>query len=301
MGVLIVVEKPPATSPYDYWKLERATTKTGSYTNVIAGNGQAITDLTYYDTAGTSSHWYKIRYYDSSGDTHSAYSDPMQGLSETYTTVRKVENFLQLQTTLTDSTKPTVQQVVELINRVEDEIDQRTGHAWRLRYSETQTALDMTAKYEYHDISEAYEYQSGIPIYLKHRQIRTLDTDEGDVIQIWDGESWYDWTTNYTEGRGEDYWLDYTNGILFLKTRYGIRKPLGLRIKYRYGETVVNKIVEDIATKMVAIDILLNETNMTIIPEGSSAMTIQQRIEIMRQQIEEKLQSIKEFQIPAIS
>lgn len=296
MGVLIVAESPPAGSPYDQWRIYRATSKTGTYSLLETQN---ITDLSYYDTSGTPSHWYKISYYDSSEGTESALSDPLQGMAETYTTVKKVENFLHL-TTITDSTTPNIQQVVELINRAEDRIDYATGHAWRTRYSGTTSGHDQTAEYEYYDIPYGYEYQSGRPIYLKHRKIKTLSASEGDALEIWNGSEWEDWLSNKTEGRANDFWVDYDRGIIYIKAYYGVVGPLKLRIKYRYGEDIVPKMVEDIATKMVAIDILTGESRAVMLPEGSSGLSYQQKIDTWKEQINETLNSLKEFKVMSI-
>jgi len=296
MGVLIIAEEPPAGSAYNQWKVYRATSKTGTYSVI---NTQATTDLSYYDSDGDSSSWYKIAYYDSDGDNTSAQSSPQQGMSETYTTVRKVENFMGL-TTLTDSTNPTIEQVVELINKAEDEIDYRTNHAWRERYSGTDSGLDHTANYEYHDIVFPYENKTGRAVYLKHRKVKSLNSSEGDALSVWDGSEWVDWLSDYTEGRDEDYWLDYEQGILYLKTRYskGIKK---LRIKYRFGESSVNRLVEDVATKMVAKNLLLFGSRVAIVPEGSAGLKYQQRIDILQKDIDTKLDSLKEFVIPEMN
>lgn len=298
-GVLIIAEKPPAGSDYTNWKVYRATTKTGDYSVINGDTGQAITDMTYYDTAGTSSHWYKVSYYTATGPVESSKSEPMQGMSETYTTVRKLEGLLQL-ATLTDTSSPTVQQVVELINRMEDKIDNATGHAWRTRYSGTKSGLDNTQKYEYYDIYFNYEYRSGIPIYLKHRSIKTLSADSGDVFEIWDGSNWIDWLSTYTEGRADDYWWDYEQGILYLKRRFGIKGPRRLRMKYRYGESVVNRDIEDIATKMIAIDFLAGDNRSVMVRGGgddTTAISHSSKIDMWTKQIKDDLMRYREFQV----
>lgn len=291
MGVLIVAEAPPATSPYNQWRVYRATSKMGSYSLIST---QSISDLTYYDTDGTLTHWYKISYYD--GTNESALSDPLRVISETYTTVKKVEALLQIGP-LSDSTRPTIQQVMELINRVEDEIDTRTGHAWRLRYSGTSSGFETEAEYEYYDIALPCEYQVGIPIYLKHRKIRKFDASEGDAIEFWNGSEWEDWLTTKTEGRGNDWWCDYDRGILYLRAYLFGDKPVGLRVKYRYGDDFVDKTIEDIATKMVVVNILMGEDRSVLLPEGTSNIPVLEKVNIWKQEVEEKLQHFKEFQV----
>ena len=300
MGVLIVAEPPPVTSPYTNWKCYRSTTKSGSYTVQNGTDGQAIADLSFYDPTGDATHWYKISYWEAS-PTESGLSDPMQGLTEIYTTVKKVESFLMMGTPISDSTTPSVQQVIELINRIEDEIDYRTGHAWRLRYSGTPSGQDQTQVYESYDVGHLYEYQTGMPVYLKHRMIRTLDATAGDVFEIWNGSEWEDWIANKTEGRSDDFWVDYEQGIIYVKARWGAKGPTKMRMKYRYGETTVNRMIENIATKMVAVDILSNESKAVILPEGNSSLTYSEKIELWKNEAEEKLVGLKEIQHPNIT
>lgn len=292
MGVLIIAEKPPATSDYDQWKIYKSSSETGTYSLLAT---QDVTDLTYYDEAGTSSSWYKISYYNSTTANESELSDPIQGQSTTYTTVRKVESFLQM-AGLTDSTSPSVQEIVEIINRKEDEIDNTTGHAWRLRYSGTNSGQDTEAKYEYYDIDGTWERQTGIPIYLKHRKIRSLDSTKGDALEYWNGSEWEDWLSNKTEGRGNDYWLDTDEGIIYIRSFYISPKPKAFRIKYRYGEEKVNLEIEDICTKMVAIDILMGmDPRAMIVQEGSPVMSHRERIEKLQEEINNKIQKYIEF------
>lgn len=299
MGVLIAAEPPPAGSDYDNFRVYRATTKTGTYSVINGANGQAVTDLTYYDADGTSTHWYKIAYYYVSGGDESALSSAMQGMSETYTTVRKVQRYLRL-LTLTDSTTPTIQDVIELINRAEDIIDNQTGHAWRKRYSNTNTGSDQTAQYEMYDIPFGYEKWIGRPVYLRHRKVYELSAAAGDVLEYFDGKNWIDWIADKTEGRSDDFWLDYDRGILYMRVRYMYTYQQKVRIKYRYGEITVNRIVEDLATKMVSKELLMGESKASFLPEGSIAITPTRKVEIWEKEIIAMLSSLKEFQMLTI-
>lgn len=294
MAVLITISKPPATSEYDQWKIYRSTSIDGAYSLIKT---QAITDLTYYDTTGSNVYWYKLAYYESTTEVQSTLSDAIQGQSTVYTTVKKVESFMQI-AALTDSSNPTIQETIEMIKRMEDIIDQDTGHAWRLRYSGTKSASEQEAVYEEFDISNNYEYQTGRPIYLKHRKVREFDSDEGDVLQIWDGASWIDWLEDKSEGRGDDFWVSYPKGIVFIKSRYGVKKPMAARIKYRYGENVVPGMISDLATKMMAVELATGNYRSVILPEGDGGFTRSQRIEMWERKIDAYMTKNKEFQVP---
>lgn len=292
MGVLIVADKPPKTGPYDKWKVYRADTQSGNYVEQVA---QLVADLTYYDETGTSAHWYKISYYDTDGPSESALSDPIQGQSTTYTTVGEVEGLLQMPEH-SDSTSPTVQEIVKIINRVEDKIDKNTAHAWRLRYSNTISGQDTTAQYEYYDVDKVHEYHTGRPTYLKHRKIKQLDSGEGDALEYWNGSEWEDWLSDRTEGRADDFWVDYDQGVVYIRWRNAVKKPKGLRIKYRYGETFVEGGINDIATKMVAMDVLTGMDPRAMIVQEGGVMTHDARVGRWRRETEENIQQYKEFQ-----
>lgn len=159
------------------------------------------------------------------------------------------------------ATKPSIDDVEEWILEAQDDIDSKTQHAWR-----TKTVTD-----EVHDIdSLLYERGVGWQIYLPHSDIKTL-TSGTDKIEIWDGSSWVDWIASgdYTEGRDEDYWVDYKQGILYIRSlsaNTSFRKK-GLRLTYRYGTATVPKDIRKCCAMIVAIDILMSNDRTLMVPE----------------------------------
>ena len=259
--------------------------------------GTALTNPSFFDINGATTSWYKISYFRTSDEEESDQSDAFQPQDQKYSSIRRVEKFLRIPT-VTNTSTPSIQDVADLIKRAQDEIDYRTGHAWRKRYSGTKSGDQQTAQYERYDIDFRFEYHTGRPVRLEHRKVFTFDSSEGDALEIWDGSSWENWLTDRTEGRDEDFWVDYEQGTLFIRQRYWIRKPIAIRIKYRYGETTVNRIVEDICTKLVAINLLYGESRNAFVPEGSGAsMFPSQKIDRWEKDVENKLAGIKEFQI----
>lgn len=296
-GITIIVDPAPIGSDFDNFRIYKSTTKSGTFSAINGNEGTVLTNPAYFDINGETTSWYKTSYYDTDDDLETDLSDAFQPQDQKYTTIRRVEKFMRL-TTLTNTTTPSFQEVADLIKRSQDQIDYRTGHAWRKRYSGTKSGDQQTAVYERYDIDFPYEYQTGRPVRLQHRKIYTLDADEGDALEIWDGSSWENWITSRTERRDEDFWFDYEMGELFINQRYWIRKALAVRIKYRYGETTVNRTVEDICTKLVAIDLLYGESRNAFIPEGSSASLFpSQKIDRWKSDIEDKLAGLKEFQM----
>lgn len=61
MGVLIKWRSIDSEATYNYTKIFRSTSETGSY-GLIAT--QIIGDQSYYDREGTTSYWYKVAFYD---------------------------------------------------------------------------------------------------------------------------------------------------------------------------------------------------------------------------------------------
>ena len=79
MAVIVRWSVPSTTSSdcdFDYTYVYRATSESGTYTNIT---NQLIADNTYCDEDGSTTSWYKIRFYDSSTTNYSAYSEAMQG------------------------------------------------------------------------------------------------------------------------------------------------------------------------------------------------------------------------------
>ena len=76
MGVKLIWEIPDSESTYDKVYIYRSDSKDGTYSEI---HNQDISDNTYYDMEGSTTNWYKIRFYDSVNTIWSDYSDPMQG------------------------------------------------------------------------------------------------------------------------------------------------------------------------------------------------------------------------------
>ena len=209
-------------------------------------------------------------------------------MSPTYTSAENVQGLLQRSTAFSTTTQPTLAQVETIIERKEGIIEKRTNHAWQSK----------TITKEYHDMPwYNYEWGTGVKVFLNHRDVKTLDTAEGDKIEIWNGSSWEDWvaSSGRTEGRASDYWLDYGLGILFLKSYTWSIRSVPIRVTYRYGTTTVASEVEELATKMTAIDLVIGDDRSVLIPEGTSNVPLMSKVQIWREEIERIFQQIEDF------
>ena len=211
-------------------------------------------------------------------------------MATTYCTSDDVANFLQLENAFSSSTTPTKSQVESWINEAEDLIDKLTNHAWREKKVEN----------EYHDIPTRIvegqvRWWTGLPIYLHHRKVRQFDSNQGDKLEIWNGGEWENWITNKTEGRNKDFWVDYEDGIIYLRniTPYIWKKAV--RVTYRYGETSVPNDIKRLCVMMVAKIILTNEDRSVVMIGGETVnIPYSGKVEILDKQIKEILDRYRE-------
>lgn len=191
-----------------------------------------------------------------------------------YTTSAKVASQLQVPTFSDDSnggaTKPTKAQVEEFIMRAEDYIETDTLTSWR--------ALTITD--EYHDYFGVVSVplgtiwnvsRRGTPhVKARHAPLQSF-TSGTHKIELWDGSSWVDLAleaNSYTEGRGNDYWIDYNAGVIYFAAKRPVIGRNVVKLTYAYGHAVVPLDIEEAATKLAAIDVLMAQDKVMVIPEG---------------------------------
>lgn len=211
----------------------------------------------------------------------------------TYTTATTLAGFLRLYDASSQarfvpgaSTDPLLSEMNNLINQAEDFIDRETNHAWRA----------VTVTNEYHDIQPMYDgtYRRELPVKLNRRSIRAMVSGT-DKIEYWNGSSWIEMVATKTEGRANDYWVDYTNGIVYFietKPQYYVR---GVRFTYRYGESTVPKDIELAATMLAALSIVTNDEYKNVLPEGVREVMTTQRIDMWQKRIDRILDNHREM------
>ena len=204
----------------------------------------------------------------------------------TYTTAAKVAELLQIPA-FSGSTTPTATQVESFITRKESLIEGDSGHAWQT----------LTVTKEYVEPTGNYEYGTGIRFDLAHRSLTTFASGT-DKIEVWDGSNWVDWVATKSQGRGDDFWVDEVNGVVYLMTRSTVYRK-GVRITYRYGEASVPGNIEELATKMAAIDVLIAyEKNLVFADDGGTHRpSVRERVEAWREDIKGIQANIKEYEV----
>lgn len=207
----------------------------------------------------------------------------------TYCTVDDVANVLGHVNGYFDANStPTSTTITNFIERAESRIESRTGHAWR----------EVQSKIEYIEPSSIYRYGTGIKLNLIHRSVRDFVSGT-DKIEVWNGNEWEDWIQTRTEGRNKDYWIDYTNGVVYLVSLRTIY-PDGVRISYKYGETIVSHGIEEAAALMAAIMVLSSPEYQSISftdDGGSNRLVDSSRIQIWTDRINSILDNNQEFHI----
>ena len=208
----------------------------------------------------------------------------------TYCTVDDVRRIIQSSVKFADDDKPSSEDIRKMITSAENEINRRTRHAWK----------SVTVTNEYHDypvpVSTSH-IRDGMPIKLDHRAV-TQFTSGTDKIEIWDGSAWTDWVATKVEGRSGDFWVDYTNGVIYLRhlTYYFQRKAI--RVTYRYGEAAVPEAVRDATAFLVAADVIMNDDSVQLLNETGSngfQMTIDMKAKAFENRAERKLREFMEF------
>ena len=190
------------------------------------------------------------------------------------------------------TTNPTKSFVEELINAAEDDIDNFTHHAWR----------SVLVSDEIHDlILDRVNYRRWWGYYgrvhLNHRKIREFISGT-HKIEIWDGSDWVDLVLDangYTEGRDDDYWIDYEKGIIYFVNTYPHVVQEAVKVTYAYGDTVVPSDIKLACMRMVGIDLVMQDDRSILLPEGSDNVRQPNKVEIWQAAVEKTLEKYMEI------
>lgn len=91
------------------------------------------------------------------------------------------------------------------------------------------------------------------------------------------------------EARLRDWWCDYELGIIYFNNTYPYFMWNAVKVTYVYGERYVEKAIEDICTKMVAMDLLLSDDRTVLLPEGTSNIDLGSKYQLFKAQVAETL------------
>ena len=88
------------------------------------------------------------------------------------------------------------------------------------------------------------------------------------------------------QGRLRDWWLDPEMGIIYFNNSYPFFEWNAVKVSYIYGERYLEKAIEDVCTKMVAIDILMSDDRSVLIPEGTQNIDLTSKIQLYQADID---------------
>ena len=208
-----------------------------------------------------------------------------------YTDPIKVSEFLQVKNNFSSSTKPTDLVVEDMIRRSEDRIDYRTRKSWRF------SAVS-------EEISPRLVDYNRYGVFLRHRNFQKVYS-----VSLWDGNDWQ----VLTEGRGSDYFVNYDLGMIYFTRLFLLPAVYGLtgryfqygfgefknsiKVDYVYGrDAELDReffIVEDIATKMVAKDLLKHHDYSALIASGSDKVSLESKVRLLEEECEQRLDELQ--------
>lgn len=90
-------------------------------------------------------------------------------------------------------------------------------------------------------------------------------------------------------GRLRDWWLDPEMGIIYFNNSYPFFEWNAIKVAYVYGERYLEKAIEDICTKMVAIELLMADDRSVLIPEGTQNIDLTSKIQLYQSEIDRTL------------
>ena len=86
--------------------------------------------------------------------------------------------------------------------------------------------------------------------------------------------------------RLRDWWCDYEMGIIYFNNSYPFFEWNAIKCSYIYGERYLEKAIEEVATKMVAIDVLMSDDRSVLIPEGTQNVDLTSKIQLLQSEID---------------
>jgi len=185
------------------------------------------------------------------------------------------------------STNPTQSFVEDLINAAEDSIDGPEGanRSWR-------NTLVTDEVHDYvvnRNLRRRHWWAYRGQVFLNHRAIRTFESGT-HKIEIWDGSAWVDLIAGaYTEGRSDDYWIDYNQGIIYFINTYPHEIEQGVKVTYAYGESTIPKDIKLACMKLVAIELANMDDRSILLPEGTSNISLESKVKAWSEAVDKTL------------
>lgn len=210
-----------------------------------------------------------------------------------YALAEDVERMLSQEFVFDDQSSPDKEAIDKWLNEAQADVERETGHAWT-----EQTVTD-----EYYDIPEQRHsvWEPFARIKLRNRDIKTFDTDEGDAIEVWNGNEYVNYLTEKTEGRGPNgyWWMDYSRGFLYLRMWHYNPRQQGLRMTYRWGADSVPHDIRQATAQLAAALLVLNDDKVQLVTDTGNEKnaTVETKAKFWKKDAMRKLRNHQEFEV----
>lgn len=97
------------------------------------------------------------------------------------------------------------------------------------------------------------------------------------------------------QARLKDWWIDHEVGMIYFNNSYPFFEHNAVKVSYIYGERYLEKAIEEAATKLVAVDLLMADDRSVLIPEGSQNVPLAQKIQMFKEEANAILNRYKEI------
>ena len=119
--------------------------------------------------------------------------------------------------------------------------------------------------------------------------LTTLNTTGTGIVQHRLSVDLQGGSSSGDRARLRDYWVDHEMGIVYFNNSYPFFEWNAVKVAYIYGERYLEQAIEDICTKMVAIELLMSDDRSVLIPEGTQNVDLASKIQLYRQDIDRTL------------
>ena len=85
--------------------------------------------------------------------------------------------------------------------------------------------------------------------------------------------------------RLKDWWMDYEQGIIYFNNSYPFFEWNAVKVAYIYGERYLEKAIEEAATKMTVIDLLMSDDRTVLLPEGTSNIDMSSKVQLLQAEV----------------
>jgi hypothetical protein len=209
-----------------------------------------------------------------------------------YTTPTLVYRLLQFKQDFTNTSIPSKRAVIDLIKRAESRIDYRTRKSWKWNIENTSENTQL-------QIADYNRW--GIPV----RKTPILNVYS---VSVWNGGAFQ----VLVNGRDQDYFVDNQNAMIYLSRMFLLPAAYGLQgryfifgageykraiqVEYSYGRNADLDPefykVQDIATKMAAIDIINSSDYTSLVSSGAQNVSLSEKIANWSDQVEQSLDEL---------